>query len=254
MRKKLAAKIVLLSCCLFSNRMIAQLKTADSSLLNASLQNIIFLHNEILGVNIHLYNGPQNAGYNHLSVGNPYFMADVVQTGSVFYDGILYNEVPMLYDLEQDNIVIVRYNKENSEQQYRNMMRIDLIRNRVGWFALPGHEFVRLEADSNSRNMNDGFYDRVYDGKIKVFIKHIKKYVEEIKGRELERRHDTYTYYYVQKSGIYYSIKKKKSFLQLFKDKKKELTAFTRKNKLRFKKNEETFITEVSRYYDQLIN
>jgi hypothetical protein len=94
----------------------------------------------------------------------------------------------------------------------------------------------------------------VYNGKIKVYIKRTKRYVEEVRGSELERRYDAYNLYYIQKGGIYYNIKKKKSVLQLFKDKKKEVAAYTRKNKIKFKKNQENFITEVSRYYDQLIN
>ncbi|MCW3116282.1 MAG: hypothetical protein JWM28_364 [Chitinophagaceae bacterium] len=254
MRKRLPGKIVCLYCVLFYNGIAAQNKLSDSSLLNSSLQQVINIHNQTLGENIHLYNGPQNAGYNHLSTGHPYFIADEVQPGSVFYDGILYRGVLMLYDLEQDNAVIVRYNNENISEEYRNILRMDLIRNQVGWFTLPGHEFVRLEADSNSRDMKDGFYDRVYNGKIKVFIKRTKKHVEEVKGSELERRYDAHDFYYIQKSGIYYNIKTKKSVLQLFKDKKKELAAFTRKNKLKFKRNKEGFITELSRYYDQLIN
>ena len=254
MRKCLPGKIVCLFCFLYAGGVSAQSTSSDSSLLNASLRRIVDFHNQVLGENIHLYNGPQNTGYNHLSVGQPYFMADSVQVGSVFYDGILYRGVRMLYDLVQDNVVIVRYsnNKEMSEE-YKNILRMDLIRDQVSWFNLPGHEFMKLDRDSSTRNMAGGFYDRVIDGNIKLFIRREKRYVEDIKGTELERRFELHNYYYIKKAGVFYRLKSKKSVLQLFKDKKKELSAFTKKNKIKFKKNQENFIIEVSRYYDTLI-
>ncbi|MES1216490.1 MAG: hypothetical protein ABUT20_13320, partial [Bacteroidota bacterium] len=181
MRKRLPGKILGLYYLLFCNVVFAQTKSADSSILNASLQNVINFHNESLGAEIHLYNGPQNAGYNHLSIGNPYFLADAVQVGAVLYDGILYKSVPMLYDLVQDNAVILQYSDKDYSKEYRDILRMDLIRNRLAWFSLAGHEFVRLEPDSNSIKMPDGFYDKVYGGKINLFVKRIKKYVEEVK-------------------------------------------------------------------------
>jgi hypothetical protein len=181
-------------------------------------------------------------------------MADSVQTGTLFYDGILYHNVPMLYDLEKDNAVILQHADKSFSQEYRNILRMDLIRSRVLWFSLPDHDFVRLEADSNRKNMADGFYDRAYNGKIKVFIKREKRYVEEVKQTDLERRYDAFTYYYIQKAGVYYSIKSKKAVLDVFKNRRKELKVFIRKNGLKFRKNQGPFITEVSSYYDQLTN
>ena len=253
MRKRLPAKLYCLCCLILCMNGSAQSQLSDSSLLNESLLKIIALHDQALGENIHLYNGPANTGYNHLSIGNPYFQDDIVQPGSVFYDGIIYRQVQMLYDLVLDNVVIVRYSNDSLSPEYRNSLRMDLIKDRVGWFTVAGHDFIRLDSDSNSINMKGGFYDRVFDGNIKVLIKRTKKYTEEVKGLELERRYDVVDYYYILKDGRYHSIKSKKSLLQLLKVKKKELSMFARKNKLKFKKNREGYITGLSRYYDQLI-
>ena len=253
MRKRLPVKLCCLCCLILCMNGTAQSQLSDSGLLNISLLKVIAVHNQALGENIHLYNGPANTGYNHLSIGNPYFQADLVQPGSVFYDGIIYRQVQMLYDLVQDNVVIVRYSNDSLSPEYRNSLRMDLIRDRVGWFTIAGHDFIRLHADSSSIKMKDGFYDRVYDGNIKVLIKRTKKYIEEVKGLELERRYDVADYYYILKDGRYHNIKTKKSILQLLKVKKKELSSFARKNKLKFKKNREGYITGLSRYYDQLI-
>ena len=253
MRKRLPVKLYCLCCLILCMNGTARGQLSDSALLNESLLKIIAVHDQALGENIRLYNGSANPGYNHISIGNPYFQADLVQPGSIFYDGIIYRQVQMLYDLVQDNVVIVQFSDNSLSPEYRNSLRMDLIRDRVGWFTVAGHDFIRLDADSNSIKMKDGFYDRVYNGNIKVLIKRTKKYEEEVKGLELERRYDVVDYYYILKDGRYHNIKNKKSILQLFKMKKKELSMFARKNKLKFKKNRENYITGMSRYYDQLI-
>lgn len=254
MRKALPGNILLLCFFVQSNRINAQLSPADSSLLNTSVAGAINFHNSVLGENIHLYNGPENTGYNHLATGNPYFIADEVQYGTVFYDDTYYQNVPMLYDLVQDNVVILQYavNKSGASEEYKKIMRQDLVKNKINWFTLPGHEFVRLVPDSSSMGMPEGFYERMYNGKVKLFVKRSKKYVEEVKGQELERRYELTTDYYVQQNGKYYSVRSAKSLPGIFKDKKRELNNFYRNNRKKYKKNKEQLIFEATRYYDQL--
>jgi len=255
MRRALPPKIILLCTCLFANRLCAQLTSADSSLLNTSIATAIKLHNSVLGEKIHLYNGSKNEGYNHVAIGNPYFLSDQVQTGNVFYDDTYYQDVLMLYDLVQDNVVIVQYadEKENISPEYRNILRMNLVKSKIGWFTMPGHEFVLLKADSSSIGMPPGFYERMYNGGTKLFVKRTKVYVEEVKGNELERRFDLRTLFYVQKDGKYYAVRSQKTLFRVLKDKRKDLGSFTRKNKKRFRKNKELLMFETTRYYDQLI-
>jgi hypothetical protein len=254
MRKALPGKILLLYVLLCSSRINAQLNSADSASLNNSIAGVISLHNTTLAENIHLYNGPENAGYNHLATGNPYFLADEVQNGTVFYDDTYYQNVPMLYDLVQDNVVILQYavNKSGASEEYKKIMRQDLVRNKISWFTLPGHEFVRLVADSSAMGMPEGFYERMYNGKVKLFVKRSKKYVEEVKGQDLERRYELTTNYYVQQNGKYYSVRSAKSLPGIFKDKKREVNSFYRSNRKKYKRNKEQLIFEATRYYDQL--
>lgn len=254
MRKALPAKILLLYVLLCSTRINAQLNSADSAALNNSIAGAINFHNATLGENIHLYNGPENTGYNHLASGNPYFLADELQDGTVFYDGTCYQNVSMLYDLVQDNVVILQYavNKSGASEEYKKIMRQDLVRSKISWFTLPGHEFVRLVADSSAMGMPEGFYERMYNGKVKLFVKRSKKYVEVVKGLDLERRYELTTNYYVQQNGKYYPVKSAKSLPGIFKDKKREVNSFYKKNRKKYKRNKEQLIFETTRYYDQL--
>src|ERR1700709_654424 len=109
MRKTLPARILLLCTCFLANRIDAQLKSEDSSLLNTSFSNVIKYQDSVLGVNTHLYNGWQDPGYNHQATGHPYFLTEFVQTGSVYYDDTYYPNVILQYDLAQDNVVLTQY-------------------------------------------------------------------------------------------------------------------------------------------------
>jgi len=254
MRKTSSGKFFLL-CFVFSAKMIAAQKhSTDSSQSNTSLAAVINFHNAVLKENIHLYNGWQDPGYNHLALGHPYFMADSVQVGNVSYDDTYYPDVSMLYNLVNDNVIIVQYavTRDTTDSEYKTTLRMDLVKNKIQSFSLPGHEFVRLHADSSAIGMPEGFYERMYNGKTKLFVKRVKLYIEEVRGNELERRFDPITTYYILKNGKYNTIRSKKSLLSLLKDKKNELSSFLRTNKKRFKKNKELMIFETTKYYDQL--
>ena len=69
-----------------------------------------------------------------------------------------------------------------------------------------------LNADSSAIGMPAGFYERMYNGRTKLFVKRTKVYAEEVKGSELERRYDLSTSYYVQKDGKYYTIRFRKHY------------------------------------------
>ncbi|MBS1609604.1 MAG: hypothetical protein JSS70_12760 [Bacteroidetes bacterium] len=254
MRKALPGKIILLCFFFPAVKVNAQFNTADSIALNTSITGIINFHNSILGENIHLYNGYENTGYNHLAIGHPYFLADELQNGTVFYDDTYYRNIPLLYDLVQDDVVILQYavNKSTASDDYKKVMRQDLIKSKVGWFTMPGHEFVRLTEDSNAIGMPGGFYERMYNGKVKLLAKRSKKYVEEVKGQELERRYEQTNEYYIQQNGKYAIVHSAKFLPGILNDKKKELNNFYRNNRKKYKKNKEQLILEVVRYYDQL--
>lgn len=69
--------------------------------------------------------------------------------GSVSYDGNTYNEVSILYNLVTDEVIILHTNK---------VAKVQLIKEKVDAFSLPGHSFLHLRFDSlHSGNMARGY-------------------------------------------------------------------------------------------------
>jgi len=252
MRKKHPGRIFFLFFLLSAFKATTQTSYTDSTRLKTAVQNAVNLFNEEVGGNTHLFNGPEHRGYMRPATSHPYFLNEDIHIGSIYYDGIFYDNVPLMYDILNDNVITLQYVKDSSIQ-YRSIFKIDLFRDRTGSFSIPGHDFVKIEADSNTGKMKSGFYELLYNGKAKVVVRRTKVYAEEIK-RELERRYDSSSTYYILKKGTYYPIKNKGDVLDVFKDKRREISAFISKNKLKYRRQREELITGATRYYEQLTN
>ncbi|MFI5158215.1 MAG: hypothetical protein ACHQF4_05075 [Sphingobacteriales bacterium] len=199
-----------------------------------------------IGPQSRLYNGMQHDQYDPHIKGNAYFNdIDSLTKGSVFYDGYLYTNENMMYDIYKDEVVIVIYN---------NFMRISLISEKVRDFDLLNQHFIYLKNDpANSNSLKSGFYDELYGGKIQVLSKKTKSiqnstdYTGNITPYFLPAKD-----YYLLKNGKYYTVNSQGAFLDALSDHKKEVKQFIRSNSIKFKKAPEQAMTAIAAYYDHL--
>ena len=171
-------------------------------------------------------------------------MSDQFSIGSVFYNDVLYQEVPLLYDIVKDELVT------------RDPITIYLIRlnmSRLNWFTLAQHNFIRID-----RNKNDdpalvtGFYEILYDGKTPLYKKNVKRINEIIEDNILSRHIVNDNQYFIKSNSQYYQVKNKKSLMVAVEDKKNEVNQFMRKNKLRLKKIQDDVLIKIVEYYDEV--
>jgi hypothetical protein len=188
-----------------------------------------------------LYNGSDYIVYQPHFEEHPYFKIDDWAMGSIVYWDELYENVPVLYDLSTDEVIT-----EN-----RGGHPIKLVAEKVQSFTVSEHTFVRLIRDENNK-INDGFYDRLYDGDLKVYARLVKVYRETLNHQEIIPSYTEGIRYYVVKDGIFHTVKTKKSVMQILVDRKQEMKTFIRKNRIRFKTNRDVAIVRVIEYYDSL--
>jgi hypothetical protein len=163
------------------------------------------------------------------------------------YNDILYKNVPMLYDLVRDLVVT---------QSFNTLHMTFLLSERVSQFSFLGQTFIRISADTvKGAPIQTGFYQRLYNGKIKAWAKN-RKTIEElididpvVKKIAVEKKE-----WYLFKNGNYYEIDGKKSTLLVLQDKKKEIQQFIRKHKIRFKNDMDNALIQVTTYYDEITN
>lgn len=187
-----------------------------------------------------LYNGSEYIMYDQRIKGDPYFMPQM-QPGSVLYDGTLYTNIPMLYETFSGNLVI---------RQYNNGVLMNLISEKVGYFTLYGHYFIHIVPDSINTIISNGFYDRVYNGSTAVYVKRQKLLYED--GVTFERSFILKDRYFIYAGNTWYAVHNQTEALDIFKDKRKEITRYLRQNRLKYRKVPEATIIAIAAYYDKL--
>src|SRR3982751_1819689 len=85
------------------------------------------VYNPFIEKQSRLYNGIEHLGYSARIKGHAYFLQRELQTGTLIYDELEFTNVPMLYDLLKDQVVILHFN---------HFTKIGLVSEKVKAFTL----------------------------------------------------------------------------------------------------------------------
>jgi hypothetical protein len=234
-----------LICCLFCvNIARAQELSIDSLKNSPDLSYPIQLYYNAIGENAHLYNGYEYKTPDRTIKGSPYFLTDSPMPANLSYDDGYYQNIPILYDMVRELVVINRLGQN---------FKISLISEKLNSFSLQKHDFIRITRDSaQGVELVTGFYERVYAGKSAVLVKRRKYVLDIIEYNVASKIIKEQDIYYVAFNDKYVEVDNKAAVFKLFKSKKSEIKTFLRKNKLKFKSDFEKTLIATSAYYDQL--
>ena len=226
---------------LFSQKLAAQ--PASDSSINNRISDIVEMYYQSLGDQSPLYNGSEYLEYSYtLQEGHPFFASPVWTKGTLFFDGMMFREVPMLYDIIKDQLVI---------PDFQQLNKINLPEEKIERFVLSGHTFVRLEPDSLGV-IKTGFYELLHDGRTGLFARRQKKILEKAFDLRINNVVISQNTYYIRKGGKYHVVKNKADVLHVLKDKKKEIQQKLKTDGLKFKERPEQAMLIAVEYYDQL--
>jgi hypothetical protein len=190
-----------------------------------------------VGDQLGLYNGTKyEEAPTYYKESNPYFMDNKVVNGSIQYFHVNYENVNFRYDVYADILIFEDPNHI-----------VQLINDEIQGFTIDKMQFVPL---GDKYGIQKGFYQVLHDGKTKAFKKYIKYKKEKIVFSELVGTFDPYYEHYILFKNTMYPIEGKKQILKLFADKKSAIRQFIRKNKLRYGKNPDEFISKITAFYD----
>ncbi|MBS1599912.1 MAG: hypothetical protein JST75_16920 [Bacteroidetes bacterium] len=232
--------------CSAAAKVFAQAEMSDSTVYRQSIQNAVSIYYKAIGENSHLYNGAEYVPFNSQGNRNPFFESPDLHSASISYDGVVYHDVPLVYDIFSEEVIINKFNQN---------FKIKLVANKIDWFSVYDHMFIRLVHDSSVKTSPaTGFYDRIYDGSVTVFAKRKKKLDETMLMNNIVSRFVEDDHFFIKKDGVYYPVSKKKSVFAVFKDRKKDIQKLMRKNKVKFKPSFEFGLVKAAQYYDQVKN
>lgn len=220
---------------------IAQLPVANTTTSSIAITG----YYQALGEQAPIYNGEEYIPLNIiLREGHVFFGSDIFTKGSIWFDGMFFQDVPLLYDILKDRIIV---------QHYSHRYKINLASEKVGYFTLQGHQFVHLAADADGL-IKDGFYESLYSGKTMLFAKRTKTISEDHSATEINNIVSEQSERYIKKDGRYYRIKNLHTFLDIFKSNRKEIQQHLNKNKIKYKNNPELAMIMAIEFYDRTTN
>jgi hypothetical protein len=235
-------------CFAFPSRTFAQSPVSDTAIRASAINNAVLQYRRFTLPPTALYNGPEYVDYlRTLQEGHPFFASPQFDTGAVvMYDNMLYEAMKLKFDLVKNELVTIDPSK---------VFTMTLFHDKINYFIIHGHTFIRIMKDSSDHSLATGFYDRLYQGRSLTLLKKEQKkimtYVNERDGirNVIEVSQD----FYINITNGYYRTNNKNAVLKLLTDKRSELKQYIRKSKLSFSKGEveKTLISIVS-YYDSL--
>ncbi|CCH00918.1 hypothetical protein FAES_2909 [Fibrella aestuarina BUZ 2] len=186
-----------------------------------------------------LFNGVQYISHDRRLRGHAYFGTDSAVRGRVEAGGKSYT-LPIHYDLVDDALVA------DHRAGYWMVPRGETIQS----FHLLNHTFIRLTDTTQSR-LPAGYYDLLYDGPSRLLARHTKKILIGSVPNNFGEYLLTTTYY-VYRQGEYVKVGSRKALVKLLADRRKELTAYAREQKARFKEDPELALQALAQRYDEL--
>jgi hypothetical protein len=171
---------------------------------------------------------------------HPFLISDSTETGDVFYDGSLYKNLKLGYNIA-DNQLYFRYERLG--------YNIRLLNEKITYFIINGRRFENL---STNLNLDQPFYELLYHGHMKVYVVRKKLIRQGLKAEDplyfIQVNH-----YFVSYRGKLTEVNNLASVLGVLPDKENITKRWMRSQKLNFKKQPESSIVKVVQYADKNI-
>ncbi len=219
----------------------------DSVQRTLALNQIKARYNAQMDLQRGLYNGYEYSPYLPGIKGTAYFNNEKDWTkGSANYNGTLYTNILIKYDLVKDLLVVLDTNSNAS---------FTLVSEKVEDFWIAGHHYRYLNAGNGLDNhLDPGFYDVLSDGVVRLYARRTKSIENSSNSYSgLEKVFKERTNYYLEKDGTFYKANTPSSFLGFFKDKKAAVKAYLKKADLIYTENDEEYKIKGLLYYETML-
>jgi hypothetical protein len=210
---------------------------SDTAFLATSVLHAKEIYSKAVFGQQRLLNGSEYLEYQPTGQEHPYFLFNEWLEGSIEYDGQVFNNVLLRYNLYTDEIIT---------QHTLTYRTIQLVKDKIARFTLDGHSFVAL----NSKALPTGFYDCLWAGDASLYAKRTKELKETISSGKVVREFNQKSRYFVSKDGLFYPINGKKALVKILNDRSIDFNSFIRSARLSFRKNKiEASLVKIVEFY-----
>ncbi len=178
--------------------------------------------------------------------GHPFVFSKIWQYGKINSELGTRNDLLMNYDIYQD-VLLVQIFRDN--QPYQIILNPEYINS----FEIDEHTFFNpLKFEGLQQIELSGYYELIYDSKIKFFLKRVKKYSE---GDGMEgSRYNSDLEKYIYANGRVHMIKNKRSIYRIYPDHKNDIKKYMRRNRIFIKNDDLPGMSDFMRFLENLID
>ena len=175
---------------------------------------------DTIGNNSLLYNGTEYIKQFDQTKGTPFFPSEKTN-GAVFYFGNWYQNLDLLYDI-QDDVVITR--------DVQGLLKMRLTREKLDEFKVDGHHFVKYKLTSGAGE----YYEQFFKGQRSLLMQWRK--VTDSDDPQIQKYILRKTLFVLDKGEII-TLERTSDLFSIDPKHQKELKKFYREQKLSFKKD-----------------
>jgi len=207
------------------------------------------LYYQIVATPKDIINGKECLPYSFRHETTPYFHSRDKLNATLYANHRLYKNIKLQYDTYRDELIYT----DPSRIINNEFPRIDLNKDIIDGFSLfvdgDSINFRHFRFPENqSRKLENGFYEVVYEGKTLFIIKH-RSLLYNKQGLD-EYKYSPERYVFIGEK--FYKIRNKKSLIQMAGDHSQEIKEFLHKSRIKVRRAEKDQIAEVLKYYDSL--
>ena len=224
---------------------VAQPGTSDSLFYSASIDFIKQNYTSAVREALPVYNGSEYIKYIPRTKGHPFFYSDSFVKGNIFYQGVLYENVSLQYDLVYDKVLL---------RNYPGDFIMVLGSEKIKYFTIANHIFEKQDSLSELFNNQSGvFLEKVYGGRtVTGYMKTKKVFLPPLRAEDSIPSYAAYTDYYVKKDEKLYPVSSIRKLIGVLSEKRDMLKAFADDNNLAMRKIDDEMMIQVLDYYEQL--
>jgi hypothetical protein len=205
----------------------------NHALAQQSHANTIKKYFDFTGSQSLIYTGAAFTSYDPSIITHPYFTKDSLTKGAVRYDGVWYEDIPLLYDIFNDRLIVCNTNGNYLCPSPEKIER----------FLLDGHTFIQTPK---------GYYDLLTTGKLTIEAKR-QKVVEEFNSTvEVKRTTVERNYFFAVLGGKYTLLNNIRSLIDLMGEKKETVRQYLRQQGIDTRKDKELALIKAADYYNNL--
>jgi len=227
---------------------VSQQLSSDKQTNQVSVDDTLAMntYSRIMNHNYDIVNGPEYIVFHKLYHTNPFFQSATICSGTVFYNGHIYSDYKLIYDIFKDEIVV------NYLTPSGYLKLISLNKHFVDSFDISVNNitsrFQKILFKPEDE-MKDGYYEIKFRGKAILLLRYIKT-MSQVDGQD---EYFDALKKYILLNGEYHTITTLRKFIKLFGENKNEMKKYIRSLRVvSFRKISDIELIQIFAYYDSL--